>query len=167
MNEFPIFLFVGFVAQAIDGALGMAYGVISSTVLLSFGVSPAMASASVHTAEVFTTGAAAASHAVNRNVRWRLFLPLAVGGALGGALGAFVLTSVDRERIKPFIILYLAAMGVLILVRARKERAPRPFPLRSAAPLRFAGGFLDSVGGGGWGPSVTSAMVASGASPRS
>lgn len=166
MDDFLIFLLVGFLAQVIDGALGMAYGVISSTVLLGFGVAPAMASASVHTAEVFTTGATAASHAVNRNVNWRLFMPLAAGGAVGGALGAFVLTSVDGDKIKPFVILYLAAMGVMILVRARKEREPRPFPLRSAAPLGFAGGFLDSIGGGGWGPSVTSAMVATGAEPR-
>ena len=166
MDDFLIFLLVGFLAQVIDGALGMAYGVISSTVLLGFGVAPAMASASVHTAEVFTTGAAAASHAVNRNVNWRLFMPLAAGGSVGGALGAFVLTSIDGDAIKPFIIVYLAAMGGLILFRAWKAKEPRPFPLRSAAPLGFVGGFLDSVGGGGWGPSVTSAMVASGAEAR-
>ena len=166
MDDFLLFLLVGFLAQVIDGSLGMAYGVISSTVLLGFGVPPAMASASVHTAEVFTTAATAGSHAVNRNVNWKLFLPLAAGGAVGGALGAFVLTSIDGDRIKPFITFYLAGMGLLILVRAARKREPRAFPRRAAAPLGLVGGFLDSIGGGGWGPTVTSAMVATGAEPR-
>ena len=166
MEQFLIFLGVGFLAQIVDGALGMAYGVISATVLLAFGVPPAMTSASVHSAEVFTTAAAAGSHAVNKNVNWKLFAPLAIGGSIGGAIGAFLLTSVDGDAVKPFITLYLALMGALILYRAWKPRVPRPFPTKSAGPLGVAGGFLDAIGGGGWGPSVTSAMVASGADPR-
>ena len=126
MEDFLLFALVGFLAQAVDGALGMAYGVISSTVLLGFGVPPATASASVHAAEVFTTAASAGSHAVNRNVNWKLFAPLAVGGCLGGALGAFVLTSVDGDRLKPFITAYLALMGAVI---------PRPGLERGVAPL--------------------------------
>ena len=166
MHDFLIFLGVGLLAQIVDGALGMAYGVISSTVLLAFGVSPAMASASVHAAEVFTTATAAGSHAVNRNVNWKLFVPLAVGGAVGGGLGAFVLTSVDGEMIRPFITAYLAVMGVLILYRAWRRATPKAFPAKLAGPLGLSGGFLDAVGGGGWGPTVTSAMVASGSEPR-
>jgi uncharacterized protein len=166
MEDFLLFAVVGFLAQIVDGALGMAYGVISSTVLLSFGVPPAAASASVHAAEVFTTAASAGSHAVNRNVNWKLFAPLAFGGCIGGALGAFVLTSIDGAAIKPFIVAYLAAMGALILYRAWRSRSPRPFPVKYSGPLGLVGGFLDAVGGGGWGPTVTSAMVGAGEQPR-
>ncbi|WP_374573388.1 sulfite exporter TauE/SafE family protein [Phenylobacterium sp.] len=166
MADFTLFAFVGFLAQIVDGALGMAYGVISSTVLLAFGVPPATASASVHAAEVFTTAASAGSHAVHKNVNWKLFARLALGGVLGGALGAFVLTSIDGAVIKPFITGYLALMGALILYRAFRAARPNPFPRKWASPLGLVGGFLDAVGGGGWGPTVTSAMVGSGADPR-
>lgn len=166
MADFLLFLGVGFLAQIVDGALGMAYGVISSTVLLAFGVPPATASASVHAAEVFTTAASAGSHAVNRNVDWKLFAPLALCGVFGGATGAFVLTSIDGATIKPFITGYLAVMGALILYRAIRAAKPSPFPVKWSGPLGVVGGFLDAVGGGGWGPTVTSAMVGSGAEPR-
>lgn len=166
MDDFLIFALVGFLAQIVDGALGMAYGVISSTVLLAFGVPPASASASVHAAEVFTTAASAGSHAVNRNVNWKLFAPLAAGGCVGGALGAFVLTSIEGDVMKPFITGYLALMGAVILYRAWRAGAPRPFPVKWSAPLGAGGGFLDAVGGGGWGPTVTTALVGSGADPR-
>lgn len=166
MHDFLIFLFVGFLAQTVDGALGMAYGVISSTVLLSFGVPPATASASVHAAEVFTTAASAGSHAVNRNVNWKLFAPLALGGCVGGGLGAFLLTSIDGAILKPFITGYLGLMGVVILYRAWRAARPSHFPVKWSGPLGLVGGFLDAVGGGGWGPTVTSAMVGSGAEPR-
>lgn len=166
MQDFVIFLLVGFLAQIVDGALGMAYGVISSTVLLSFGVPPATASASVHAAEVFTTAASAGSHAANRNVNWRLFAPLALGGAVGGGLGAFVLTSIDGDLIKPWITAYLSIMGLVIIWRATKQTRERAFPRRFAGPLGLIGGFFDAVGGGGWGPTVTTTMVGSGQDPR-
>jgi uncharacterized protein len=166
LDDFLLFAMVGFLAQIVDGALGMAYGVISSTVLLSFGVPPATASASVHAAEVFTTAASAGSHAANKNVNWRLFMPLAAGGCVGGALGAFVLTSIDGDAIKPFIAAYLGVMGLVILYRAWRASSPRPFPLKYSPALGGLGGFLDAVGGGGWGPTVTSAMVGAGAEPR-
>jgi uncharacterized membrane protein YfcA len=166
MQDFLLFVVVGFLAQAVDGALGMAYGVISSTVLLSFGVPPAMASASVHAAEVFTTAASAGSHAVHRNVNWKLFAPLAIGGCVGGALGAFVLTSIDGAVLKPYIAGYLAIMGLVILYRAWKGAARRSFPARARGLLGLVGGFLDAVGGGGWGPTVTSALVGAGDEPR-
>lgn len=166
MESFLLFAFVGFLAQLVDGALGMAYGVISSTVLLAFGVPPAVASASVHAAEVFTTAASAGSHAYHRNVDWSRFAPLATAGAAGGALGAFVLTSIEGELMRPIIAVYLALMGALIVWRALRAGAPRRFPIKWTAPLGAVGGFLDAVGGGGWGPTVTSAMVSSGEDPR-
>ena len=152
MSDFLIFLFVGFLAQIVDGALGMAYGVISSTVLLSFGVPPATASASVHAAEVFTTAASAGSHAANRNVNWKLFAPLALGGVVGGSLGAFVLTSIDGDVLKPWITSYLAIMGLVIIWRATKQTRERLFPTKLSGPLGLVGGFFDAIGGGGWGP---------------
>lgn len=166
MEEFLLFALVGFLAQAVDGALGMAYGVISSTVLLGVGVPPAMASASVHAAEVFTTAASAASHSAHRNVNWKLFLPLALGGCIGGALGAFVLTSIDGAILKPWITGYLALMGGVILWRAIRGPAPRLFPVKYSGPLGFFGGLFDAMGGGGWGPTVAAAMVGAGGDPR-
>lgn len=167
MNEdFLLFAFVGFAAQIVDGALGMAYGVVSSTVLLAFGVPPAAASASVHAAEVFTTAASAGSHVAHRNVNWRLFALLALGGVTGGALGAYVLTSISGDLIKPYIVLYLAFMGLLILWKAWRGVKPRRISSKWPAPLGLVGGFMDAVGGGGWGPTVTSTLVGSGASAR-
>lgn len=166
MEDFLLFLLVGFLAQAVDGALGMAYGVISSTVLLSFGVPPATASASVHAAEVFTTAASAGSHVANRNVNWKLFIPLVAGGCVGGALGAFVLTGIDGDVMKPYIAAYLGLMGLVILYRAWRGRVARPFLRRYAGPLGLVGGFVDAVGGGGWGPTVNSALVGSGSDSR-
>lgn len=167
MNEdFLLFALVGFAAQIVDGALGMAYGVVSSTVLLAFGVPPAAASASVHAAEVFTTAASAGSHVVHRNVNWRLLALLGLGGVTGGALGAYVLTSIDGDLIKPYIVIYLGLMGLLILWRAWRGVQPRRVSSKWPAPLGLVGGFMDAVGGGGWGPTVTSTLVGSGASAR-
>ncbi|WP_426029134.1 sulfite exporter TauE/SafE family protein [Brevundimonas sp. TWP2-3-4b2] len=166
METFLLFLVVGVVAQSVDGALGMAYGVISSSVLLAFGVPPAMASASVHGAEVFTTAASAGSHVAHRNVDWRLLVPLAIAGVIGGCLGAYVLAGIDGDVIKPFIIAYLAGMGVYILWRAGHDIAPRYIRSWMVAPLGLVGGFLDAIGGGGWGPTVSSTLVGAGQEPR-
>jgi uncharacterized membrane protein YfcA len=166
METFLLFLMVGVVAQAVDGALGMAYGVISTSVLLALGVPPAMASASVHGAEVFTTAASAGSHVWHRNVEWRLLIPLAIAGVIGGCLGAYVLTGIEGDVIKPFIIAYLALMGLYILYRATKDLRPRHIPRWIVAPLGLVGGFFDAIGGGGWGPTVSSALVGAGQEPR-
>jgi len=166
MQDFLIFLVVGFLAQSVDGALGMAYGVISSTVLLAFGVPPATASASVHAAEVFTTAASAGSHAANKNVNWKLFVPLALGGIVGGILGAFVLTSIDGDLLKPWITTYLSIMGLVIIWRATRKTRERAFPIKFSGPLGVVGGFFDAIGGGGWGPTVTTTMVGTGQDPR-
>ena len=166
MDTFLLFLLVGLVAQAVDGALGMAYGVISSSVLLALGVPPATASASVHGAEVFTTAASAGSHVAHRNVDWRLLVPLAIAGVIGGCLGAYVLAGIDGDVIKPFVIAYLAGMGVYILWRAGHDIAPRYIRSWMVAPLGLVGGFLDAIGGGGWGPTVSSTLVGAGQEPR-
>lgn len=122
VNEsFLLFTFVGFFAQLVDGALGMAYGVVSSSVLLSFGVAPALASASVHAAEVFTTGASASSHIAHGNVNWRLFWALMPAGVIGGVLGTYVLTSVDASFMRPLMAAYLGVMGLYILYRAWRQ----------------------------------------------
>ncbi|GGO96658.1 sulfite exporter TauE/SafE family protein [Stakelama pacifica] len=160
-----LFIGVGFVAQMVDGALGMAFGVISNTLLLSIGVPPAAASAGVHTVESFTTMVSGISHALHRNVNWRLFLRLAVPGMIGGALGAYVLSNIDAAAAKPFILAYLTAIGIYLIYRGWRfppqERAPK-----IVEPLGLAGGFLDAAGGGGWGPVVTSNLLVQGASPR-
>lgn len=166
--SFWLFLGVGFLAQLVDGALGMAYGVVSSTVLLSFGVLPAQASASVHAAELFTTAASGASHLAHRNVEWPKFWRLVSAGIAGGVVGAFILTSIDGDVLRPFVAGYLAIMGVIILRRAFKksDEKPRELGPRSLIPLGGAGGFLDAVGGGGWGPIVTTALIGAGQTPR-
>ena len=159
------FIAVGFAAQMVDGALGMAFGVISNTLLLSLGVSPAAASAGVHTVETFTTAVSGISHALHRNVNWKLFLRLMIPGVIGGALGAYVLSNIHASTAKPYILAYLTAIGLYLLWRSRhyppKERTPT-----IVEPLGLVGGFLDAAGGGGWGPVVTSNLLVQGASPR-
>src|SRR5437867_13044494 len=123
--EFWLLLAIGFVAQLIDGALGMAYGVLTNAAVISIGLPPAQASALVHTAEVFTTGASAASHIYHRNVDWRLVTRLGIAGALGAALGAWVLSNVDASVMRPYVALYLVLIGGFILLKAW-QMAPAP-----------------------------------------
>ena len=160
------FIVVGFAAQVIDGALGMAFGLINSTLLVSvLGMPPALASASVHAVETFTTAASGVSHIYNRNVDWRLFRRLVIPGVIGGVLGAYVLSNVDASVAKPFVMAYLAGTGVYLLYRAWRG----PLALKSpkvVAPLGFVGGFLDAAGGGGWGPVGTSNLLVQGSAPR-
>lgn len=165
-NTILPFILAGFAAQVIDGALGMAFGVISSTLLVSLlGVSPALASASVHAVETFTTAASGASHIYNRNVDWKLFRRLVIPGMIGGALGAYVLSSIDASVAKPFVMAYLAAIGLYLLYRAW-HGPTEPRKPRVVAPIGLIGGFLDAAGGGGWGPVVTSNLLVQGAAPR-
>jgi uncharacterized membrane protein YfcA len=166
MSDFIWFLVVGFCAQAVDGALGMAYGVVSSTFLLSIGVTPAQASASVHAAELFTTAASGSAHLYHRNVDWQLFWRLAPAGILGGCLGAYVLTSFDGDAIKPLVTLYLASVGGYLVLRSFRKLPNKPVPAHIIAPLGAGGGFLDAAGGGGWGPIVTTGLLGAGAAPR-
>lgn len=160
-----IFVIVGFIAQIIDGALGMAYGVSSTTFLLSIGLPPATASASVHMAEIFTTGVSGFSHLRLGNVDKKLFVKLLIPGIIGGALGAYILTATPGEMIKPFIAFYLFIMGIVILRKAFKKIQEKNVRTK-LFPLGLIGGFFDAIGGGGWGPIVTSTLVARGKHPR-
>jgi uncharacterized membrane protein YfcA len=148
----------------IDGALGMAFGVIASSSLMALGLPPALASASVHAAEIVTTGISGSSHVWHRNVDRRLFFKLVFTGVAGGAVGAYVLTGLPEEIVKPFVTIYLSLMALLIFARVlnklpRRWKLPVPF-------LGGAGGLLDAIGGGGWGPLVASTLIAKGDEPR-
>ncbi len=160
------FIAVGFVAQLVDGAVGMAFGVITNTLLVSIlGVPPAQASARVHLVEMFTTAASGISHILHRNVDWKLFSRLAIPGVIGGITGAYVLSNINAEVAKPFVMAYLSGIGVYLLYRSwgylHEHREPKII-----APLGLIGGFLDAAGGGGWGPVVTSNLLIQGTSPR-
>jgi uncharacterized membrane protein YfcA len=144
----------------------MAYGLTSTTVLLSMGVLPATASASVHAAEVFTTGASGFAHWRFRNIDFALLRRLAVPGMIGGALGAYVLAKSPAEAIQPLINAYLFVMGWIILRKALRRVERSPEAPRHVALLGLSGGFLDAAGGGGWGPIVTTTLVGRGATPR-
>lgn len=159
------FITAGFAAQLIDGALGMAFGVISSTLLIGLGMPPAAASAGVHTVEAFTTGLSGISHIVHKNVDWKLFRRLAIPGIIGGVVGAYVLSSIDAAVVKPFVLAYLAGIGALLVYRGIKYPPQYTAP-RHVAPLGLVGGFLDAAGGGGWGPIVTGNLLAQGGEPR-
>jgi uncharacterized membrane protein YfcA len=164
-----IFVLVGFVAQMIDGALGMAYGVSSNTFLLGLGIPPAAASASVHMAEVVTTGISGFSHWKLGNVDWKLVRRLLVPGVIGGVAGAYILTTIDGNIIKPYIAAYLLVMGGVIIYKALTMRGQHKldeYHGPRVSLLGLVGGFCDAIGGGGWGPVVTSTLVAHGKHPR-
>jgi uncharacterized membrane protein YfcA len=166
-EDFYLFMLAGFIAQMIDGALGMAYGVSASTFLLSFGVPPAAASASIHTSEIFTSGVSGLMHLRFQNVNKKLFKTLLLPGVIGAALGAYVLSSLEEynQYIKPVIALYTLYLGVVIVRKAiygsRKKIKTKTIPR-----LATFGGFMDSIGGGGWGPIVSSTLIAGGRHPR-
>jgi uncharacterized membrane protein YfcA len=162
IDVLPFILF-GFVAQLIDGALGMAYGVSANTLLLALGLPPALASASVHTAEIFTTGVSGLSHKKFGNVDKKLFLSLLIPGMIGGAVGAYILVNIDGTVIKPYVNGYLVVMGLIILARAiwqKRVKTKLPIPA-----LGLVGGIFDAIGGGGWGPVVTGTLFASSEMP--
>ncbi len=149
----------------VDGALGMAFGQISSTMLIAMGVPPAAASAGVHSVETFTTAVSGVSHIAHRNVDWRLFFRIAIPGIIGGILGAYVLTQIKADVAKPFVLAYLTALGVYLFYRGIMHRHTERRP-RIVEPLGLAGGFLDAAGGGGWGAIVTTNLLVQGSNPR-
>ena len=165
-EDLILFIAVGFAAQIVDGAVGMAYGLTASSVLLSTGVPPAVTSASVHAAEVFTTGISGVAHWKLGNVRWNLVWKLALPGMIGGAIGAYALTRIPVDIIKPAISIYLIAMGGWILWQALRPRAPAEAPPRLVPAIGFGGGFFDAIGGGGWGPIVTTTLLGQGTKAR-
>ena len=166
--NFFLIIIIGFVAQIIDGSLGMAYGVTANSFLLTLGYSPAIASASVHAAEIVTTLVSGISHwkfgNIDKRIVWGLLLP----GVIGGAVGAYALVSFDGNKIKPFIAIYLLIMGIRILFKAFS-----PTPAHDKQPktsllfiLGLTGGACDAIGGGGWGPVVTTTLISTGHSPN-
>lgn len=165
MGEMWFYILAGFVAQLVDGALGMAYGLTASTFLLSFGIVPATASATVHAAEVFTTGVSGLSHHYFGNVDKKLFLKLVIPGVIGAAVGAYLLASLPGEGMAPFISAYLLIVGVVVIVKAFKAFPPVAVT-RHITPLGFFGALIDAMGGGGWGPIVASTLLARGSQAR-
>ena len=159
------FILIGFTAQLVDGALGMAFGQISSTILISIGVPPAAASAGVHTAETFTTAVSGISHVAHKNVDWHLFFRIAIPGVIGGVAGAYLLTQISADVARPFVLSYLTILGVYLFYRGVMHRHTERRP-RIVEPLGVAGGFLDAAGGGGWGAIVTSNLLVQGSNPR-
>jgi len=161
------FIVIGFVAQLIDGTLGMAYGVSCSTLLMNFGVSPKVATASVHTAEVFTTGVSGLAHLRFKNIDKQLFFRIVITGVIGAVIGAYLISEIfDGKLIKPFIAAYLLFLGVVILIKGIRNKKKKETRVKRAEGLALVGGFCDAVGGGGWGPLVTSNIIQQGKNPR-
>jgi siroheme synthase-like protein len=167
-KNFPLMLLAGFLAQLVDGALGMGYGVTSATIMLSAGVNPAAISGSIHTAEMFASGASGYSHYKFGNVNKKLFKALLIPGVIGAILGAILLTQLGQshlEYLRPIMAAYTLFLGVRIFLNAfRKQRQQKKF--KRYGLLAGAGGFLDSFGGGGWGPIVTTTLITKGRSPK-
>ena len=165
-SDFALYLLIGLAAQLVDGALGMAYGVTCTSFLLSMGVTPAISSASVHVAEMFTTGASAISHFRFKNINKKLFKSLLIPGVLGAITGAYLLSDViDGDVIKPFMAFYMLILGLIIIRKAVQKNFVKNKTKRIGL-LAATGGFLDSIGGGGWGPIVTSTLLGQGRDPR-
>jgi uncharacterized membrane protein YfcA len=160
------FIAVGFAAQLIDGALGMAFGVICNTLLVGLlGVAPAKASAQVHVVKCFTGAISGLSHVLHGNVDWPLFWKLTLPAIAGGVLGAYGISSIDAKVAKPFVLIFLTGIGLYLVWRGFNHVEVKR-QIRHARPLGFIGGFLDAGGGGGWGPIVTSNLLIQGAEPR-
>ena len=166
-SSFLYFMLGGFIAQMIDGALGMAYGVSATTFLLSFGISPAVASMSVHASEIFTSGVSGLMHLKFGNVHSKLFKAIVIPGVLGAIVGAYLLTEFENysNYIKPIVGVYTLFLGCLIIYKVLRKNQKRK-RVKRAGFLAVLGGFLDSIGGGGWGPVVSSTLIASGKHPR-
>lgn len=159
-------ILVGLLAQLVDGSLGMAYGITSTSFLIGIGATPAAASGAVHVAEIFTTAFSGISHIKFGNVHKDLFKKLVIPGVIGGIVGAYILTSVDGKLIKPYITVYLLLMGLFILRKAFVLIKHNNKKIKHVRKLALTGGFLDAIGGGGWGPIVTSSLIGQGNSPR-
>jgi uncharacterized membrane protein YfcA len=168
MRSLIVLAIVGLIAKLVDGSLGMAYGVTSTTLLLAVGISPALASASVHIAEMGTCAMSGVAHWRFGNVDWSKIVWLAVPGAIGAFLGAVVLVSViTAEAAEPIVAIFLFSLGIFVLARFsfRRHERPvreRPIPRAFIGPLGLVAGFLDAAGGGGWGPISTPTLLSSG-----
>lgn len=165
-GDFVIFLLIGIFAQLVDSTLGMGYGTTCTSFLLSFGVNPAISSMAVHVAEMFTTGASAISHYRFKNINEKLVLRLLIPGVLGAITGAYLLSDViDGDAIKPYIALYMMILAIIIILKGLRKKIVKK-ETKQIGLLAVFGGFMDSVGGGGWGPIVTSTLMGRGGDPR-
>ncbi len=168
MRGFVILALLGFFAQLVDGALGMAYGVTSTTLLVGVAsLTPALASTAVHLGEVGTTAASGLSHWRFGNVDWSKIVWLAIPGGIGAFLGAVALVSISAEAAEPLVAIFLFSLGVYVLARFSFRRNERPVVVRPIGkkylgPLGFFAGFMDAAGGGGWGPISTPTLLSSG-----
>ncbi|KLI65042.1 sulfite exporter TauE/SafE family protein [Aurantiacibacter marinus] len=166
LAEILPFIAIGFAAQLVDGAIGMAFGAVATSLLIGvLDVSPAQASYRVHIIKCFTSAASGVSHALNGNIEKRLLVKLILPGVIGGAMGAYGLVWIDGDAIKPYVFAYLGLLGIILVLKGIRGNTKRRVP-RTAEPLAFAGGLLDAVGGGGWGPVVSSGLMLQGAEPR-
>jgi uncharacterized membrane protein YfcA len=164
--EFFAFLAIGVFAQLVDGTLGMGYGATSTSFLLSFGVPPAISSTAVHVSEMFTTGASAISHHRFGNINKKLAKMLIIPGVIGSIIGAYLLSDViNGNMIKPYIAVYMIVLAIVIIIKALRKKRPKK-PTKKLGFLAMFGGFMDAVGGGGWGPIVTSTLIGRGRDPR-
>jgi uncharacterized protein len=172
MNKLIIFSIIGFLAQLVDGSLGMGFGATSSSLLLMFGIAPAAASASIHMAEIATTAASGASHLWFKNVDKRILWRLTIPGAISAFIGAAFLSSLPGDKLKPFISVFLIVLGLYILIRFlffnhSSKSQGSPISSKFLTPLGMVGGFFDAVGGGGWGPITAPVLIAkNGISPK-
>ena len=165
-NTFLLYSLIGFFAQIIDGSMGMAYGVITNSLLLSVGISPLTASASVHVSKVFTTLISGLSHLKFKNVHREIIRNLIIPGVLGGIAGAYLLLKVSGDVLQPIIGAYLLMMGIRIFIKAFNRTPGIKFTKTHYVFLGWFGGFFDAIGGGGWGPIVTSTLLSQDESPR-
>ncbi|MNX68197.1 Sulfite exporter TauE/SafE [compost metagenome] len=165
-QEFLVFFFIGVFAQLVDGTLGMGYGATSTSFLLAYGVPPVVSSTGVHVAEMFTTGASAISHHRFGNINKKLVKHLLIPGVLGSITGAYLLSDViNGDVIKPFIAVYMIVLAIIIIRKALKKSIIKK-KTKKLGILATFGGFMDAVGGGGWGPIVTSTLLGRGRNPR-
>ncbi len=165
-TDFVFYLLVGVAAQLVDGTLGMGYGATSTSFLLTLGVPPAVSSTSVHLSEMFTSGASFISHFKFKNINKKLFKTLLVPGVIGSIVGAYLLSDViDGNVIKPYISVYMVILGGIIISKGIKKVNPKR-PTKRLGLLAVFGGFMDAIGGGGWGPIVTSTLIGRGRDPR-
>ncbi len=165
-QDFFIYLIIGVFAQLVDGTLGMGYGATSTSFLISVGVPPAISSTGVHVAEMFTTGASAVSHYKFKNINKRLVTYLLIPGVIGSIIGAYLLADViDGKVIKPFIAVYMIVLAVMIIIKGLRNNNVKK-KTKNLGVLAIFGGFMDAVGGGGWGPIVTSTLIGRGRDPR-
>lgn len=164
--DLGIYILIGLFAQMVDGTLGMGYGATSTSFLLSFGVPPAISSMGVHVAEMFTTGASAISHYRFKNINKKLVLNLLIPGVIGSILGAYLLADViDGNVIKPFVAIYMIILAVIIVIKGLRKTIQKKKTTQLGL-LAIFGGFMDAIGGGGWGPIVTSTLMGQGRDPR-